>query len=508
MVDQEGGRVARLKPPHWRAHPPAATLGRLFATNPAAGLRAAWLTGALIGLDCRAAGFTIAATPVLDISIPGAHDVIGDRAFAQHPATVARLGRAVANGLLAAGVLPVGKHAPGHGRARVDSHLLLPKVADEDLSADIRPFALNADLPWMMTAHIVYDALDPHLPATLSRDGDRERHPRPDRLRRSSGDRRPGDEGTFRRSGRPGGPGAGGRLRHRAVLQRRLCRDQALLRACPRLTPAARTTAARRPRSGREPPPDAGPGAAGCRTSTAAGMNRFLFNLALAVIPVVLAITLHEAAHGYAALALGDTTARDAGRLSLNPIRHIDRVGTILLPGFLLISQLLVPPHKIFFMFGWAKPVPVGAWKFKDPRRGMALVAIAGPADELLPRLAGRPGHPDGRVSHRHAGGDPAVPALLHAVQPRARPVQPAADPAAGRRPHRGRAAAAGTGRSLGEAGESRHPDRLAGGVHPAPADRRFDPVGQALEHVLPWAFRTLFWLAGRNVDGVDGNFI
>jgi beta-N-acetylhexosaminidase len=168
MVDQEGGRVARLKPPHWRAHPPAATLGRLFDANPAAGLRAAWLTGALIGLDCRVAGFTITAAPVLDIAIPGAHDVVGDRAYASQPAVVARLGRSVANGLLAAGVLPIGKHAPGHGRARVDSHLLLPNVPDTDLSADIRPFTLNADLPWMMTAHIVYDALDPHLPATLS----------------------------------------------------------------------------------------------------------------------------------------------------------------------------------------------------------------------------------------------------------------------------------------------------------------------------------------------------
>ena len=168
MVDQEGGRVARLKPPHWHAHPPAATLGRLFQANPAAGLRAAWLTGALIGLDCHAAGFTIAAAPVLDIAIPGAHAVIGDRAFTEHPAIVARLGRTMANGLLAAGVLPVGKHAPGHGRTRVDSHLHLPKVTNDDLTDDIQPFALNADLPWMMTAHIVYDALDPHLPATLS----------------------------------------------------------------------------------------------------------------------------------------------------------------------------------------------------------------------------------------------------------------------------------------------------------------------------------------------------
>jgi beta-N-acetylhexosaminidase len=140
----------------------------LFATDPAAALRAAWLTGALIGSDCRAAGFTVAAAPVLDISVPGTHDVIGDRALAAHPVTVARLGRAIANGLLAAGVLPVGKHVPGHGRVRVDSHLALPKVTDADLSADFRPFTLNADLPWMMTAHIVYDAIDPHLPATLS----------------------------------------------------------------------------------------------------------------------------------------------------------------------------------------------------------------------------------------------------------------------------------------------------------------------------------------------------
>jgi Zn-dependent protease len=104
-----------------------------------------------------------------------------------------------------------------------------------------------------------------------------------------------------------------------------------------------------------------------------------VLQLALAVIPAILAITLHEAAHGYAALALGDDTARLAGRLSLNPLRHVDRVGTILLPGFLLIFQLLTI-HRVVFMFGWAKPVPVSAWKFRDPRRGMAAVAVAGPA--------------------------------------------------------------------------------------------------------------------------------
>ena len=168
MVDQEGGRVARLRPPHWRAHPPARALGRLFGTNPRAALRAAWLTGALIGADCAAAGFTATAAPVLDLSIPGAHDVIGDRALAEDPAVIARLARAFAAGICAAGLEPIGKHAPGHGRARVDSHLALPRVDANDLGADILPFALSADLPWMMTAHIVYPTFDPMLPATLS----------------------------------------------------------------------------------------------------------------------------------------------------------------------------------------------------------------------------------------------------------------------------------------------------------------------------------------------------
>ena len=107
-------------------------------------------------------------------------------------------------------------------------------------------------------------------------------------------------------------------------------------------------------------------------------MNEILTQIVPAVIAAVLAITLHEAAHGYAALALGDDTARLAGRLSLNPLRHVDRVGTVLLPGFLLIFQLLAF-HRVLFMFGWAKPVPVAAWKFRDPRRGMAVVATAGP---------------------------------------------------------------------------------------------------------------------------------
>ena len=168
MVDQEGGRVARLRPPDWRTHPPARTLGHLFDRTPRAALRAAWLTGALIGADCLAAGFTVTAAPVLDLSVPGAHDVIGDRALAEDPLIIARLGRAVAAGIAAAGVQAVGKHAPGHGRSQVDSHLSLPRVEANDLDADVLPFARNADLPWMMTAHIVYPAFDPILPATLS----------------------------------------------------------------------------------------------------------------------------------------------------------------------------------------------------------------------------------------------------------------------------------------------------------------------------------------------------
>ena len=109
MVDQEGGRVARLRPPFWRAFPAARDL-----PSP----RAAWLTGALIGLMCGAAGFDVVAAPVLDVGAPDGHDVIGDRAFSADPDRVAAMGAAMAGGLLAAGVQPIGKHAPGHGRAR------------------------------------------------------------------------------------------------------------------------------------------------------------------------------------------------------------------------------------------------------------------------------------------------------------------------------------------------------------------------------------------------------
>jgi beta-N-acetylhexosaminidase len=172
LVDQEGGRVARLRPPHWREHPAAGTLGALHAGDAAAGRRAAWLTGALIGLDC-AEVFDVVCAPVLDLRLPGAHaGVVGDRAYGADPAAVAALGRACADGLLAAGIQPVMKHMPGHGRARADSHLALPVVTAADLSADMLPFAAcaagPAPLPWAMTAHIVYSSLDEHRAATVS----------------------------------------------------------------------------------------------------------------------------------------------------------------------------------------------------------------------------------------------------------------------------------------------------------------------------------------------------
>ncbi len=168
MVDQEGGRVARLRPPHWEAHPPAASLGAAYARDPAAGLRAAHAGGLAIGRQTREAGFDVVAAPVLDLAVAGADPVIGDRSFAADPNHVATLARAFAEGLLASGIQPVGKHVPGHGRANADSHVALPVLDDLD-PADIAPFrALATRLPWMMTAHVLYRAADPARPATVS----------------------------------------------------------------------------------------------------------------------------------------------------------------------------------------------------------------------------------------------------------------------------------------------------------------------------------------------------
>ncbi len=167
MVDQEGGRVARMRPPHWRAHPSAGSIGAI--PDPALAYAAAWNTGALIGLDCAEAGIDVVCAPVLDLLYPGASDVVGDRSYGADPARVARMGWGMARGLLAAGIQPVGKHAPGHGRASLDTHHALPTVDATSLDDDIAVFAASSALPWMMTAHVVFAVLDPDNPATLSR---------------------------------------------------------------------------------------------------------------------------------------------------------------------------------------------------------------------------------------------------------------------------------------------------------------------------------------------------
>jgi beta-N-acetylhexosaminidase len=158
MVDQEGGRVARLKPPHWPALPPVASLQSA---------EEAYAHGKALGEMVKAVGFTMTAAPVLDLNIDGADAVIGDRAIIGPPERVAELGGALAAGILSEGIEPVIKHIPGHGRALCDSHLALPRVAVND-EADHLPFQRNRHLPWAMTAHILYEQWDAERPATLS----------------------------------------------------------------------------------------------------------------------------------------------------------------------------------------------------------------------------------------------------------------------------------------------------------------------------------------------------
>ncbi len=171
LIDQEGGRVARLKPPYWRVAPPAALFGALHGREPEAAVEAARLNARLIAADLAPLGIDVDCAPVLDVTVAGAHGVIGDRAFGNTPAVVAALGRAQAEGLMAGGVIPVMKHIPGHGRARADSHFELPIVeaARAELEAcDFAPFRALADLPWAMTAHVLYRALSGNQPATTS----------------------------------------------------------------------------------------------------------------------------------------------------------------------------------------------------------------------------------------------------------------------------------------------------------------------------------------------------
>lgn len=171
LIDQEGGRVARLKPPHWRARPPVRRFGTMYEANPAAAREAAYLDARLIAEELRALSINVDCAPVLDVPVSGAHDIIGDRAYSEKASIVIELGRAAIDGFLEGGVLPVVKHMPGHGRAEVDSHLALPRVRarPEELSAhDFVPFRSLSSAPLAMTAHVVYEELDDKRPATTS----------------------------------------------------------------------------------------------------------------------------------------------------------------------------------------------------------------------------------------------------------------------------------------------------------------------------------------------------
>lgn len=171
LIDQEGGRVQRLRPPLVPNYPSASEIGAIYDRDEEAGLRAAWLHARLHAFDLLKVGVNVDCLPVLDVPIEGASDVIGSRAYSRNPHVVAALGRAAAEGLLAGGVLPVMKHMPGHGRAFVDTHKELAHVdvpLSELVAHDFVPFKALNDLPMAMTAHVVFDCLDPSQPATLS----------------------------------------------------------------------------------------------------------------------------------------------------------------------------------------------------------------------------------------------------------------------------------------------------------------------------------------------------
>jgi beta-N-acetylhexosaminidase len=171
LIDQEGGRVQRLRPPHWRLAPPAAQFAALARRAPDRAAEAVRLNARLMAADLADLGITVDCAPVLDVPQPGAHSVIGDRAFGHTPAQVARLGRAMAEGLLAGGILPVIKHMPGHGRPTVDSHVDVPVVEASlaELEAvDFAPFKALNDMPWAMTAHVIYTSIDGSAPASIS----------------------------------------------------------------------------------------------------------------------------------------------------------------------------------------------------------------------------------------------------------------------------------------------------------------------------------------------------
>ncbi len=172
LIDQEGGRVQRLRPPHWAEYPPGEAFGSLYLTDPESALEAVRLNSRALAADLSALGIDVDCLPVVDLRHPDGHGIIGNRAYGETVAAVSALARAAAEGLLDGGVLPIIKHIPGHGRAPVDSHEKLPIVyalRAELEAADFAAFRPLADLPMAMTAHVVYADLDPSAPATTSR---------------------------------------------------------------------------------------------------------------------------------------------------------------------------------------------------------------------------------------------------------------------------------------------------------------------------------------------------
>lgn len=172
LVDQEGGRVQRLGPPHWPKYPPGRAYGALATNDPLVRREITRLGARLIAHDLLDLGINVDCVPVLDVPQRGAHDIIGDRAYGETVEEIATLGRAAAEGLIAGGVLPVIKHIPGHGRAMADSHQDLPVVdapVSELSAVDFAPFRVLSDMPMAMSAHIVFTAIDAKRPGTQSK---------------------------------------------------------------------------------------------------------------------------------------------------------------------------------------------------------------------------------------------------------------------------------------------------------------------------------------------------
>ena len=170
LIDQEGGRVARMRPPEWQAFPPGEAFDQLYQLAPSSAIEAARVNARALGLMLNEVGINVDCLPMLDVRQPGANDIVGDRALGSEPMQVASLGRAILDGLASAGVLGVIKHIPGHGRAMADSHLELPVVdaGEEELSIDIEPFERLRDAAMGMTSHLLYTEWDAERPASQS----------------------------------------------------------------------------------------------------------------------------------------------------------------------------------------------------------------------------------------------------------------------------------------------------------------------------------------------------